>query len=1028
MIEKNFPEPGSERTLQGSSSSASPGKEKRSTGDRKRDRKWREYQESLAAGAAQGAKGGTPARSPQRASGGHHSGQTTLGDFFQVAKHAKTKPRQRHLRKLGPSSEVESAHRGRMRADQASSSSSVAPHQRDVARACERACGVSCNLRVARQRATQQKAALEGAVGIAQQEAAEWKHGMAIHASTVAAIAAALTAGAAHEAATAQVKGEVAAAAEVARLTQEAIACKEAEVKALEEALAQGRAKKEAEERAHAEATAKAQADAARKDAIEAARRKVAEERAKTEAELAALEAEKARLQQAREAEAAGAREEAEGRAAAATAAAMEEAEAKLRRVTPPGGSRVETLRKLFEGDASSKMTLDMVDTGSNGSSGPTAYRRRKGKGETPERPRRPAGGHPHDSDPFFTASGEDERGRRHRRGVAGGGGGDVPMQPVGEDEDLPPPYRSSESSACGTETPRWGGMDEDDDMDFDYTKKPPSSDPPRRPGGDPPGPPGRGPSGPPGGRPPSGPPGGRPPGREGPPGPGGPGRGPPGGPPGDPDDPPGNGDPDSTWQWIVYLRRRVQSLEREVDTGKSEMTRIARVAARAQRELDIAKIEMVKSANVATATQRQLDIARCETRQLNKVISGLQQRLDVLEGRGSVGSDHPPLESGSSDDSWGPGPGPGRHHAPGGAPRSRPSANAPSLSAPSHHSASRRNERVPPGSRGENWSDEWLSAEYHNRRAPPRTPARPRRPAPAPEPIQMAGGRYGGLRDKVPRGDVEWDVGGGEDLDLDLEEFDIFLPRGVRREAPERSRRRRDEEAYMEGVRREHLGSAYMEDPRRSHADTGEEMELAAVGVRERGRWEPGSTSRPAFMVSKAADAAVWEDLKDIKPPMYDGNPLNLDRFLEKLDDWGVTVTEDMDPADAEKYVFRRFRYRLQEVLQELYFVATREGKIKTLKEAKKWLNEQERLDAPQVAAKRWKSIKFQHDGREIRLRDWRDFRGQYTLFRRNVEDWNEGDEQARLLSMLPCCRRHASRGSPRRKPRGSSPTTRSR
>ena len=223
------------------------------------------------------------------------------------------------------------------------------------------------------------------------------------------------------------------------------------------------------------------------------------------------------------------------------------------------------------------------------------------------------------------------------------------------------------------------------------------------------------------------------------------------------------------------------------------------------------------------------------------------------------------------------------------------------------------------------------------------------------------------------------------------------------RREAAERSRRRRDEEAYMEGVRREHLGSAYMEEPRRGHADTGEEMEVAAVGVRGRGRWEPRSTSRPAFMVSKAADAAVWEDLKDIKRPMYDGNPLNLDRFLEKLDDWGVTVTEDMDPADAEKYVSRRFRYRLPEVLQELYFVATKEGKIKTLKEAKKWLNEQERVDAPQVAAKRWKSIKLQHDGREIRLRDWRDFRGQYTLFRRNVEDWNEGDEQARLLSMLP-------------------------
>ena len=82
---------------------------------------------------------------------------------------------------------------------------------------------------------------------------------------------------------------------------------------------------------------------------------------------------------------------------------------------------------------------------------------------------------------------------------------------------------------------------------------------------------------------------------------------------------------------------------------------------------------------------------------------------------------------------------------------------------------------------------------------------------------------------------------------------------------------------------------------------------------------------------------------------------------------------------------------------------MATKEGKIKTLKEAKKWLNEQERVDAPQVAAKRWRAIKLQHYGREIRLRNWRDFRGQYTLFRRNVEDWNEGDEQARLLSMLP-------------------------
>ena len=100
MIERKFLEPGTERTLQGSSSSSvSPGKEKRSAGDRRRDRKWGEYQESLAAEAAQGAKGGTRAPSPQPASGGHHPGHTTLGDFLEVAKQARAKPRQLHLRK-----------------------------------------------------------------------------------------------------------------------------------------------------------------------------------------------------------------------------------------------------------------------------------------------------------------------------------------------------------------------------------------------------------------------------------------------------------------------------------------------------------------------------------------------------------------------------------------------------------------------------------------------------------------------------------------------------------------------------------------------------------------------------------------------------------------------------------------------------------------------------------------------------------------------------------------------------------------
>ena len=93
---------------------------------------------------------------------------------------------------------------------------------------------------------------------------------------------------------------------------------------------------------------------------------------------------------------------------------------------------------------------------------------------------------------------------------------------------------------------------------------------------------------------------------------------------------------------------------------------------------------------------------------------------------------------------------------------------------------------------------------------------------------------------------------------------------------------RRREEE---EGVRRGTLGGAYVEEPRRGHLFFEEEMDLAAVGTHGGRRWEPQSTSRPAFMVSKPAGAAVCEDLKDIRPPMYDGNPLNLYRFLESLE-----------------------------------------------------------------------------------------------------------------------------------------------
>ena len=105
-----------------------------------------------------------------------------------------------------------------------------------------------------------------------------------------------------------------------------------------------------------------------------------------------------------------------------ATAAAMEEAERKIRRDTPPGGSRVDTLRKLFKGNPAFRMKIqpDTQDSASSEGSGRAARHRRKGKGKTLERARRAAGTDLHNSKSCISCSDGDGRERQHRREPTG--------------------------------------------------------------------------------------------------------------------------------------------------------------------------------------------------------------------------------------------------------------------------------------------------------------------------------------------------------------------------------------------------------------------------------------------------------------------------------------------------------------------------------------------------------------------------------------------------------------------------------
>ena len=152
----------------------------------------------------------------------------------------------------------------------------------------------------------------------------------------------------------------------------------------------------------------------------------------------------------------------------------------------------------------------------------------------------------------------------------------------------------------------------------------------------------------------------------------------------------------------------------------------------------------------------------------------------------------------------------------------------------------------------GEEERANWLSADYRRGCDPLCTPVQLKRPRHAPEPAPPGYGRYRALRNEVSEGDMESDI---ECFDEDpMEDFGICPPRG----SASHSRQQREGEGYMEGVRRRNLGGAYMGEPGRSRLDFEEEMHVAPVETYRGRRWEPRSTSRLVFLVSKAADASV--------------------------------------------------------------------------------------------------------------------------------------------------------------------------
>ena len=156
--------------------------------------------------------------------------------------------------------------------------------------------------------------------------------------------------------------------------------------------------------------------------------------------------------------------------------------------------------------------------------------------------------------------------------------------------------------------------------------------------------------------------------------------------------------------------------------------------------------------------------------------------------------------------------------------------------------------------------------------------------------------------------------------------------------------------------------------------------------------------------VAADGGDAVRIDDLRGIKIPYYDGNPSNLDDFILDREDFAEEVVGEMRGAPRDKWVCRTFPHRLAQDLKEELRDQIREGLIRTEQACLQWLEDEERVDAPNQKLEDLWSIPLPLDRGELPVREWNRYLRKYRRSLKLVEDWNESSEICHLLKdVLP-------------------------
>ena len=156
--------------------------------------------------------------------------------------------------------------------------------------------------------------------------------------------------------------------------------------------------------------------------------------------------------------------------------------------------------------------------------------------------------------------------------------------------------------------------------------------------------------------------------------------------------------------------------------------------------------------------------------------------------------------------------------------------------------------------------------------------------------------------------------------------------------------------------------------------------------------------------VAADVGDAIRIDDLRGIKIPYYDGNPSDLDDFILDWEDFAEEVVGEMKGGPRDKWVCRTFPHRLAQDLKEELRDQICQGVIQTEQACLQWLEDEERVDAPNQKLEDLWSIPLPLERGELRVREWNRYVRKYRRSLKLVEDWNEASEIRHLLKdVLP-------------------------